>query len=63
MSNILKQTKKPYRNLPKKVKTPVQYSSPVIQSSEWRHPILIKCDRLYENVHSSHLVVIRETPV
>ena len=21
------------------------------------------CDRLYENVHSSHLVVIRETPV
>ena len=23
----------------------------------------IKCDRLYENVHSSHLVVIRETPV
>ena len=22
-----------------------------------------KCDRLCENVHSSHLVVIRETPV
>ena len=25
-------------------------------------PTLI-CDRLYENVYSSHLVVIRETPV
>ena len=35
-----------------------------LEEHEPRENMIFKiCDRLYENVHSSHLVVIRETPV